>query len=327
MTLMSEEYNTSWAGDSGLGLGLMGEYFGAWPNADKTLLTESLMCLGKKGGDVVDDYLQARSDVCISTCPEASTKRASLEALGLLSNHSTKTLGARRIDLDEEPSPSGNGYLPTWTYMIQGLMDGTLTLVYEQLIYTNRGEQFLEIAWRIPSGDEGAGYRERNDDEYVVFHFHFEHLLNIHGTDYAGVYAMVAFHGQGRSPNSRVNGNDRTDRNLRAEILRCNTEDEANEFTQYWYPGYASVDARSNFGNWIVDFGVWLHEQDLVTARTFTHFNRGQLETYHDEDSFCPERRYFDWGGYTRSRQFTPGGGSEGDPSQGEDDQNDDDGV
>lgn len=85
------------------------------PNADKALLTESLMCLGKKGGDVVDDYLQARSDVCINPCPETSTKRPRLEALSLLSNHSTKALGVRRIDLDEEPSPSGNGYLPTWS--------------------------------------------------------------------------------------------------------------------------------------------------------------------------------------------------------------------
>lgn len=235
--------------------------------------------------------------------------------------------------------------LITVAYIIQGIMDGTLTLVYEQLVYTNRGEQLLEsksaphpiyplhqvslsiVAWRIPSGDEGAGYRERSDDEFVLFHFHFEHLLNIHGTDYAGVYAMVAFHGQSHTPNRRVDGNDIEGRNLRARILECNTEDEATEETEYWYPGYGSVNARNDWGNWIVDFGIWLHEQDLVTARTFTHFNRGQLETYQDETSFCPERRYFDWGGYTRSRQFTPGGGSEGDPSQGEDDQNDNDGV
>lgn len=84
--------------------------------------------------------------------------------------------------------------------MIQAIMDGEFTLLYEQLIYTNRGEQLLEskitnsdsimdkysllysVAWELPNGPNGDSYRERYDDRYVVFHFHFDHLVDFEGT-------------------------------------------------------------------------------------------------------------------------------------------------
>lgn len=182
------------------------------------------------------------------------------------------------------------------------------------------------VAWELPSGGDGDSYRERDDDQYVVFHFHFDHLIEFEGIDYAGIYAMVAFHGQ-RYRGMRIDGNDRTNDNARVELIECATGNEANERTSYWYPGYDSIEEESYWGQWLTDFGVWLHQQDLITARTFTGSRRGQLNTYQDENSFCPERRQFDWGEYTRSRQFTPGGGSEGERTDEEDGQDDNDGV
>ncbi|ODM15752.1 hypothetical protein SI65_08986 [Aspergillus cristatus] len=328
MTLMAQEYNTSYAADIGLDLDQIAEYHADWPNTDSVALTQSLMCLGKKASDTVDDYQEARSEVCINRCPSASTKRQSVEGFSssLPSTNISNHLGARRIDLLDDPQPGGGGYMPTWTYMIQAIMDGEFKLLYEQLIYTNRGEQILEIAWELPSGRDGDSYRESSDDQYVVFHFHFDHLVDFEGTDYAGIYAMVAFHGQRRG-RMRIEGNDHTNANARARLIECDPDDEGDENTLYWYPGDNSIDAESQWGQWLTDFGVWLHQQDLITARTFTGSRRGQLSTYQDENSFCPERRLFDWNGYHQSRQFTPGGESEGERTDDEDDQNDNDGV
>lgn len=49
------------------------------------------------------------------------------------------------------------------------------------------------VVWRLPDGPE---YRETNSDEYAVFHFHFDHIMDRGGVFRAGIYAVVAFHGQ-----------------------------------------------------------------------------------------------------------------------------------
>lgn len=72
-------------------------------------------------------------------------------------------------------------------------------------------------------------------------------------------------------------------------------------------------------------FGSYLFDEDLVTEQTFTGSTRGQLRTVTDPNDLCP-LLYFEWNGYTQSRQFAPGGGTTGQPNN-QNHQQDNDGV
>ena len=139
-----------------------------------------------------------------------------------------------------------------------------------------------------------------------------------------GIYAIVAFHGQGygsgRTP--RVDGNDQNGRNRRARIMTCNTGGESNANTLFWYPGAFRNDVPTNeWATRMRDFGDFLQDQAIIEADIFTNPTQGQLGLSPPDD--CG-RQYFQWGTYTRSRQFGPD--STGPPSGG-DDETDADGV
>ncbi|KAK2760327.1 hypothetical protein FQN54_002395 [Arachnomyces sp. PD_36] len=134
-----------------------------------------------------------------------------------------------------------------------------------------------------------------------------------------GIYAIVAFHGQEYGPGRRppVDGNDHTGENRRARIMRCNTGDDSTESTICWYPGNLPNDAVAEFPLWartLTRFGNYLFDEDLATEQTFAGNTRGQLQAVRDPSDPCP-RLYFEWGGYTWSRQFTPDGGTTGQPN------------
>lgn len=164
-----------------------------------------------------------------------------------------------------------------------------------------------------------------NPDRYLVFHFHTDHIDT--SDNVPGVYAVVAFHGQGYGTGHppRVDGNDREGRQRRARVLQCRSDD-------YWYPGYAYGDVRS-FPPWaqiMVEFGDYLAAEGIVTAATFTGQTQGQLRLV--PNGACST---FNWGRYNRSRQFRPNGsaspghppgGSSG-PIVGDDDEQDMDGT
>lgn len=159
--------------------------------------------------------------------------------------------------------------------------------------------------WQLPNGD---AYRESNRDNYAVFHFHFDHLMERDGVLRAGIYAIVAFHGQAYTTSNRyprVDGNDNQGDNRRAHVLNCNTGDQATENTHYFYPGAGRESDYDNEHHRIIwRFANYLHQEDLATDETFTGGRRGQLTRYRDDD--CPTRWYFDWGRYRQSRPFTP---------------------
>ncbi|PKX97977.1 uncharacterized protein P174DRAFT_499727 [Aspergillus novofumigatus IBT 16806] len=76
-----------------------------------------------------------------------------------------------------------------------------------------------EDAEAYPSSDDDPepswANQEIEQDNYVVFHFHFEHLLNDNGVWRPGIYAIVAFHGQQYmdQARARVNGNNNEGQN------------------------------------------------------------------------------------------------------------------
>ncbi|KAJ5770968.1 uncharacterized protein N7511_003019 [Penicillium nucicola] len=164
------------------------------------------------------------------------------------------------------------------------------------------------VVWRLPNGPE---YRESDSDEYGVFHFHFDHIMQRNGEFRVGIYAIVAFHGQdyveqNRYP--RVDGNDNQGENRRSHVLNCNTGNDVTDQTHYFYPGDG---AESDYGDnehhrAIWRFANYLQQEDLVTEQTFTGAQRGQLTRYRDPQDECPTRWYFDWGGYRQGRPFTP---------------------
>lgn len=208
----------------------------------------------------------------------------------------------------------------------------------------------MTVVWRLPAGNGLGGidpaYQDHNPatarqepDEYVVFHFHTEHIARIQGQDRPGIFAISAFHGQNYNPGSyqRVDGNDNQDRNRRAHVLRCNTGGESNEHTLFLYPGYTTADNPNlaNRARLLTQFLDYLARQGLLTTATFTGQNQGQLGLS-GVDS-CG-RRYFEWGGRRRTFQFgangaapprgsaPPGTGGGANPPA-TDNQQDDDGV
>ncbi|GIJ91973.1 hypothetical protein Asppvi_010948 [Aspergillus pseudoviridinutans] len=326
-SLMAGQFNTTYGEPFGLSLDQIHRSFDDAPLVDTNSRTESLMCMGRNAGNEVDDYERSRSSVCVLPCAAAGAKRRGVDA-SLSESNGTKLLLNRNIGESEESQSSAQFGLPTWGYIVDGIVNGHMTLVYEQLINTNAGENILEIVWEVPDDS----YRETAADRWVVFHFHFEHLANRGGVNRPGIYAIVAFHAQQYANSnrySRVDGNGHNTDNRRAHILQCNTGSQATANTIYWYPGDLPNSATSNLPVWaqvLTRFGNYLFDEDLVTEETFTGAQRGQLTTFTHETDPCSSRRYFDWGGYRQSRQFTPNGNAQGQPST-EDSQDDNDEV
>ncbi|KAJ5951267.1 uncharacterized protein N7479_009680 [Penicillium vulpinum] len=301
MTLMESEYNSS---DPLVTLDEILQFQAEWPNAEPISRTESLLCLGTHGSDEVADS-DAGSQLCELACPAAGLDKRS-NATVLLSV--AKSVFARNIAESEELYSSSEGYgEPSWGYIMQGIMDGRLTLEYEMLVRTGRGEEILEIVWRLPDGPE---YRESDSDQYAVFHFHFDHIMERAGVFRAGIYAIVAFHGQeyvAQNRYPRVDGNENQGVNRRAHVLNCNTGNDVTPDTHYFYPGNGREDDyNSEHHRRIWRFANYLYEEDLATEQTFTGAQRGQLTRYRDEDDPCPTRWLFEWGRYRQSRPFTP---------------------
>ncbi|RHZ63005.1 hypothetical protein CDV55_105498 [Aspergillus turcosus] len=243
------------------------------------------------------------SKVCEKPCSAASSKR-SLDDIA-------RSLSGRNIEESEDSlsgdeNPSGQ---PTWAFMVDGIVNNEMTLLYEQLILTNRDEQILEIVWEIPN----ESYQEFPDDRWVVFHFHFDHLRNRNGINRPGIYAVNAFHAQQYIDDyayARVDGNTNTGRSQRAHILNCDEQAVSDPMYVYWYPGDLANSETSNLPLWaaqLTRLGNYLYDLDLVTEATFTAADRGQLNTEDGERDACPVL-FFNWGGYQQSRQFGPNG-------------------
>ena len=215
------------------------------------------------------------------------------------------------------------------------------------LVYSHANCYLTTVVWRLPSGSGPGGIdpayqdpnpsdSQTNPDLFVVFHFHTEHIATVAGAQRPGIYAIVAFHGQGHGTGRfpRVDGNDPSGRNRRAQIMNCNTGSQSTPHTLFFYPGQFTNQQVANDGPWaqiMTEFGNYLVGQGLLTAATFTGERQGQLQLTTPPDS-CG-RQYFQWNGYIRSRQFGPNGapppgGAGGDPPPtGGDNEQDNDGV
>lgn len=203
-----------------------------------------------------------------------------------------------------------------------------MQVLYERLVRTASGETILEVAWNLPvvngaiDSDNQGDPRGGPPDLYVVFHFHVEHIWNTNNQQFPGIYAIVAFHGQARVTAGRnagrVDGNDPV-RNLRARVLECNTGDESNAHTYFWYPGQLTTDdVVGDMATLLSRFGSYMRSNGIITTETFTDPSRGQLTLVDDEDPTCPAARsYFDWGDYTLSRPFMPERGNAPGPGPG----------
>lgn len=245
------------------------------------------------------------------------------------------------------------------------IINGLMTLEYEQVVRTNAGESILEselmiispclllcelslttVVWRLPPGNGPGGVdptyqdpnppdSQTNPDLYVVFHFHTEHIATVAGAQRPGIYAIVAFHGQGYGTGSvpRVDGNNQDGRSRRARVMNCNTGGESTPHTIFFYPGELTNGEAASLPPWaqiMTEFGNYLVAQGLLTAATFTGQRQGQLQLISADP--CT-RQYFNWGTYDRSRQFGPNGappprGTGGNPPPtGGDNEQDNDGV
>lgn len=212
---------------------------------------------------------------------------------------------------------------PALGYIVDQIVAGNLQVEYERVFRTTRGESILEVVWNLPDSETQGDPRGGPPDQYVVFHFHVEHLWTVNGQQFPGIYAMVAFHGQTRINSGRnagrVDGNDPV-RNLRARVLECNTGDESNDETYFWYPGYLEQNGVSgSMAILLARFGAYMRSMGIITAQTFTDPTRGQLAVIDHEDPTCPtqQRSYFDWGEYTLSRPFMPERGNAPGPGPG----------
>ncbi|KAJ5835900.1 hypothetical protein N7447_001926 [Penicillium robsamsonii] len=132
MTLMESEYNSS---DSLVTLEEIVQFQAEWANAEPIARTESFLCLGTHGSDEVGGSQDAGSQLCVLACPDAGLDKRSNASVVL---SAAKNVFARNIAESEELYSSSEVFgQPSW--------DGTLTLEYEMLIRTRRGEQILEI--------------------------------------------------------------------------------------------------------------------------------------------------------------------------------------
>ena len=306
-------------------------YYESWPNTDPNSLTEKLLCMGKTGNSFLSGYNLGVGASCINPCTGQTQKRRrrDLDSLWFTGNHvgeATIDLNKRILENQYDTTIIGNGVDtdPSWGHIVDQIVAGNFPILYERIFITNTGENILEVAWTLPlhggtiDPDNQGDPRGGNSDRYVVFHFHTEHLWTApSGQVYPGIYAIVAFHGQNLITDpadrnyGRVDGNDGV-HNLRAQVLECNTGDESNEATFFWYPGEQGAnDVVGDMATLMQRFGSYLRNQQIVTPSTFTGANQGQLALVPYEGTVCPaERHSFNWGRYTLSRPFLPGGGS-----------------
>ena len=216
-------------------------------------------------------------------------------------------------------------------FMMRAVIGGLMNLEYEQIIRTRSEEtilegqmitilsyshtlefQYITVVWNLPPGNGWGGINPdfqdhnppdatSNPDRYLVFHFHTDHIDT--SDNLPGIYAVVAFHGQGygTGPTPRVDGNDREGRQRRARVLQCRSDD-------YWYPGYHYGDVNSfpQWGRIVAEFGDYLAAEGIITAATFTGPTQGELRLVSNEHN-CPYST-FDWGSRIRSIQFGPNG-------------------
>lgn len=134
--------------------------------------------------------------------------------------------------------------------MIAGIINGQLQFMYTRLIrYAPEADGIVEMAWRIPAGQQNNIYRYVPEDQFFVLHAHTNHMLVTQegGPRYVGVYQIGSFHGQqwdydnnrvnGRPTNTQSGNNDNNNYqdNLtgRTEVMAC-VEFPAR---QYFYPG------------------------------------------------------------------------------------------
>ncbi|KAI4125190.1 MAG: hypothetical protein LQ347_005457 [Umbilicaria vellea] len=293
--------------------------------------------MGKTGDAFLTGYNLGVGASCVNPCTGQTQKRRrrDLDSLWYSDGHvgeASTDLSKRILENEYDTTIFGNGVDtdPSWGHIVDQIVAGNIPILYERLFLTRSGENILEVAWTLPLyggtiDPENQGDPRRGDpDRYVVFHFHTEHLWTTpSGQVYPGIYAVVAFHGQDRITQNgdrnygRVDGNDPV-RNLRAQVLECNTGDESNEETFFWYPGYQGAnDVVGDLATLMARFGSFLRSQQIITPSTFTAANQGQLTLVPYEGTACPsERQSFNWGRYTMGQPFLPGGGS-GNPGPG----------
>ncbi|KAJ5110605.1 hypothetical protein N7532_001140 [Penicillium argentinense] len=210
MSLMETEYNSSYADELRLSLGDIAQFQSDWSNAEPIARTESLMCMGHNAFDVVSDAETPRGELCVLRCPTAGTKKwcGILQGSQFLDDEA-KLLVSRNLEEEAEAYPSsGTGSEPSWGYMVQVIINGDLTL----RVRAARPNQ----SWGTDSGNCGATSGQEHQlpeipqDNYGMFHLHFEHLINNNGVWRPEIYAIVAFHGQQYNyrTRARVDGNN-----------------------------------------------------------------------------------------------------------------------
>ncbi|KAH9478589.1 Chitotriosidase-1 [Psilocybe cubensis] len=349
--LMESAFDTIYGASHGLFVSNISSYFGDWPNMDQLSLSESLLCMGNDAINFLADYHSSRTQVCTNSCNLVSRRDTSasdfwhrgftsFENIDNVSSTASEkaSLLSRNLGDSEHTTNTGPDGEPSWGFMVEAILNGQMTIEYEQMILaTGSGseETILEVVWNLPSGsgagginsnfqDENPSDAHTNPDRYVVFHFHTDHIRQATATHGAapGIHAVVAFHGQFRRGNNgrgRVDNQD-PNRNRRARVLNCGNQNDL-----FWYPGDDN-DNDNHLNEWaalMTRFGNYMINNGIMTLDTYTGSTRGQLVLNPPDD--CG-RQTFNWGGYRQSRMFQPGnpnqpGGSgsqnpNGDPGQ-----------
>lgn len=212
-------------------------------------------------------------------------------------------LSKRVIDWNWDSIPGNGDYTnaPDLHFMINGILNGDLQFMYTRLIrYNPAGDGIVEMAWRIPAGQQFNTYRYVHEDQFFVLHAHTNHILVTQegGPRYAGVYQMGSFHGQQwDNENNRVNGNptnihsgnndnDNYQDNLtgRTPVMACIETPRR----QYFYPGAPNSEPPDTDCDPIVtQLGDHLRTNGILDGRTLNMVGGSTLEP--DFDGFIED--------------------------------------